>query len=100
MIGYIHGYICLTYLFLLHETKKQFNHEMLFKIFSNKTRSNKGVAIVTDAEASFAKAVDIRINMEYFGCWRHMINDIKQWLSDQGGSRDDRTVYVDDVLID
>ncbi len=77
--------------------KSSLTMKYCLNFFSDKTRSNKGVAIVTDGEASFAKAIDIQTNMEHFGCWRHMINDIKQWLSDHGGSRDDRIVYEDDV---
>ena len=88
-------------LFLVHERKFTYHHQVVFKILKEKMSTPsllKRVTIVTDMEQGIINAIEEETPMKKVGCWRHLVKDIERWITTHGGKSADRLVYVEHVL--
>ena len=59
---------------------------------------HKAVPIATDDEVAMINAIRTETDLFRVGCQRHLMNDVKHWVDNHGGCKDDRIIYVDGVL--
>jgi hypothetical protein len=84
-------------LYLIHERKFAAHHKMLFEVLDREVKHLKNVPIVTDSEAAITSAIESCTNLLHLGCHRHLRNDIKRWVDENGGGTEQKRAYVSDV---
>ena len=82
---------------LIHERKLQSHHKQFFKTIFSKVQA-KGHPIATDEEAAINNAISSETNLIRVGCHKHMVNNIKRWVDLHGGTKDDRSVSVQEFI--
>jgi hypothetical protein len=83
---------------MLHERKLQQHHEIFFNIISKHVKHQKQVPIATDDETALINAIENETKFTRVGCHRHLRGDIKRWLDNHGGTKEDRKIYTDEVV--
>jgi hypothetical protein len=82
---------------MIHERKLETHHRLFFQTIFKHVK-HKAVPIATDDEQALINAIRIETDLFRVGCQRHLVNDIKHWVDNHDGNKDDRIVYVDEVL--
>ena len=83
---------------MIHERKFQLHREVFFNCIMKGVKTKKSVAIATDEEAAIVNAIQNCTSWVRLGCHHHLISDIDRWVEEHLGNKDDKRVYIDDVL--
>ena len=87
-------------LFLIHERKLTAHHKVLFELLSKEIKRPKlkDVPITIDMEIGIRLAIEAETPLQVVGCWRHLSDSVKRWVSGHGGKKDDQRVYIDHLF--
>ena len=84
-------------LFLIHERKFTSHHKLLFEVLRKEITGLRNIPIVTDNETAIINAIESETKLFPVGCHRHLRNDIKRWLCENGVEPDKKAFYIADV---
>ena len=82
--------------FLFHEKKDEKFHNRFFSILKENipNLSKKEVKIVVDKERGLTNAIEsVFPQWHVFHCWNHIRSDLKYWVKNHGGKKDDYVVW-------
>ena len=90
---------CILALFLVHEKKYEECHQKLFHMLDKLVKFPRvqQIACVTDGERGIVNAVKSLPQLLDVRCWNHVFNDIKAFVTKNGGQREEAKVYKNNV---
>ena len=90
---------CIPALFLIHERKYEECHKKLFHILDKLVKFPHGqkIACVTDGECGIVNSVQSLPQLVDVRCWNHVFNDVKGFVTKNGGRKEEVKVYKDDI---
>ncbi|XP_044182200.1 uncharacterized protein LOC122963007 [Acropora millepora] len=90
---------CIPALFLIHERKYEECHRKLFHILDKLVKFPRGekIACVTDGERGIVNSVQSLPQLVDVRCWNHVFNDVKGFVTKNGGRKEEAKVYKDDI---
>lgn len=87
---------CIPALFLIHERKYEECHKKLFHILDKLVKFPRGqkIACVTDGERGIVNSVQSLPQLVDVCCWNHVFNDVKGFVTKNGGRKEEAKVYM------
>ena len=87
--------------FLVHDRKSEDVHSAFFDLIHAKLKSsccNHTIRIITDRELAISNAIIKNCpTWNHFVCWNHLLQDVKYWLRNHGGKKQDEIVYCSHI---